>query len=158
MNGYIAPIERLTKANKDFRRVLYTAAQMQLVLMALKPGEETGSEIHATHDQFFRIEKGKGRIRIGKAKNKVASGDAFVVPAGVRHNLTNTGKKRLRLYTIYAPPNHADHLVEATKAIATAHETAAAVTSPAETARQDMIDEGGPVAATIAATTAGGPL
>ncbi len=158
MQGFVAPIDRLTKANKDFRRVLYTTAQMQLVLMALKPGEEIGSEIHATHDQFFRIEKGKARVRMGQAKIKVAAGDAFVVPAGVRHNLTNTGKKRLRLYTIYAPPNHVDHLVEATKAIAAAHQTEAAVTTRAEVARKDMIDEGGPVAATIAATTTGNPL
>lgn len=157
MQGFIAPIERLTECNTDFRRVLYTSPKMQLVLMALRPGEKIGSEIHATHDQFFRIEKGKGRIRIGQAKIRVGPGDAFVVPAGVRHNLTNTGKKRLRLYTIYAPPNHADHLIEPTKAIADAHERAKATPSVAETARKDMIDEGGPVAATLTATTQGEP-
>jgi mannose-6-phosphate isomerase-like protein (cupin superfamily) len=156
MQGFIAPLEQLTEKNQDFRRVLFTSDKMQLVLMALKPGEEIGPEIHATHDQFFRIEKGKGRIRMGQAKIKVGAGDAIVVPAGVRHNLTNTGKKRLRLYTIYAPPNHADHLVQSTRAIATAHETAAAATNRTETASKNMIDEGGPVAATLAATTAGG--
>lgn len=158
MQGFVAPIDRLTEANKDFRRVFYTTAQLQLVLMALKQGEAIGSEIHTTGDQFFHIQKGKGRIRMGQAKIKVVAGDAFVVPAGVRHNLTNTGKKRLRFYTIYAPPNHSDHLVESTKAIAVAREAAAAVTSRTEAARKDMIDEGGPVAATIAATTAGGPI
>ena len=157
MQGFIAPIERLTEANTDFRRVLYTSAKLQLVLMALRPGEEIGSETHATHDQFFRIEKGKGRIRIGQAKIKVGPGDAFVVPAGVQHNLTNTGKKRLRLYTIYAPPNHADHLIEPTKAEASAHERSLTAVSVAEAARKDMIDEGGPVAATLAATTQGDP-
>lgn len=156
MQGYIAPIERLTEGNSDFRRVLYTSAKLQLVLMSLRPGEEIGSEIHATHDQFFRIEQGKGRIRIGQAKIKVGPGDAIVVPAGVSHNLTNTGKKRLRLYTIYAPPNHADHLVESTKAIADAHERKEPTVKAMETARKDMIDEGGPVASTLAATTSGG--
>ncbi|GAB1478225.1 cupin domain-containing protein [Paracoccaceae bacterium] len=149
MQGFTAPIHRLTEANEDFRRVLYTSTKMQLVLMALRPGEEIGSETHATHDQFFRIEKGKGRIRIGQAKISVGPGDAIVVPAGVQHNLTNTGKKRLRLYTIYAPPNHADHLVEPTKAIAEAHELedqrANSAASVLEAARTDMIDEGSPV-------------
>ena len=115
MQGFVAPLDRLTKANKDFRRVLYTTMRLQLVIMALKPDQEIGSETHATHDQFFRIEKGKGRIRMGQAKVKVGAGDAFVVPAGVRHNLTNIGKKRLHVTTLYAPPNHADHLIEPIK-------------------------------------------
>lgn len=157
MQGFIAPIERLTEGNTDFRRVLYTSAKLQLVLMALRPGEEIGSETHATHDQFFRIEKGKGRIRIGQAKIRVGPGDAFVVPAGVRHNLTNTGKKRLRLYTLYAPPNHADHLIEPTKPLAGAHDRAQPAAQAMEAARKDMIDEGGPVAATLAANTHGDP-
>lgn len=155
MQGLVAPIERLTECNTDFRRVLYTSANLQLVLMALEPGEEIGSETHATHDQFFRIEKGKGRFRIGQTKIRVGPGDAFVAPAGVPHNLTNIGKKHLRLYTIYAPPNHADHLIEPTKAIADAQERTKTAASEAETARKDMIDEGGPVAATLAAATLG---
>ncbi len=73
------------------------------------------------------------------------------------HNLTNIGKKHLRLYTIYAPPNHADHLIEPTKAEADAHERKLTAVTVAETARKDMIDEGGPVAATLAATTQGDP-
>lgn len=157
MQGFIAPIERLTECNTDFRRVLYTAPNMQLVLMALRPKEDIGLETHATHDQFFRIEKGKGTAVIGQAEISVRSGDAFVVPAGVEHNLTNTGKKLLRLYTIYSPPNHADHLIEPTKAIAEADERSKTTVTVAETARKDMIDEGGPVAATIAASTRSEP-
>lgn len=151
MQGFIAPIEQLTEKNRDFRRVLFTSDKMQLVLMALRPGESIGSEIHVTHDQFFRIEKGKGRIRIGPSRIKIGPGDAIVVPAGVRHNLTNTGKRRMRLYTIYAPPNHADHLVENTKSAAKAYDRAEANALAMETGRKDMIDEGGPVAATLAA-------
>ena len=87
MQGYVAPIKKLAKNNDDFRRVLFTSGKMQLVLMALKPGEAIGSEVHSTHDQFFRIEKGKGRIKIGKTKIMVGAGDAIVVPAGLRHHL-----------------------------------------------------------------------
>lgn len=142
MQGYVGPIETLTNTNTDFRRVLYTGPHLQLVLMALKPGEAIGAEVHATHDQFFRIEKGEGQIKIGGAKILVKAGDAMVVPAGVRHNLTNTGKKRLRLYTLYAPPNHADRLVEPTRADAVAHEETEAMSA----ARKDMTNEGGPPA------------
>ncbi len=145
MQGYVGPLESLTRKNDDFRHVLFTSGQMQLVLMTLKPGEEIGSEVHSLHDQFLRIEKGKGRIKIGNAKILVGEGDAIVVPAGVRHNLTNTGKKRLRLYTIYAPPHHADQLVEPTKANAAAHAQANTPTAKAEEAQKDMISEGSPV-------------
>lgn len=140
MQGHVGPIERLTETNTDFRHVLYTGHNLQLVLMALKPGEAIGSEIHATHDQFFRIERGKGQVKIGGAKIEVSTGDAFIVPAGVRHNLRNTGKKRLRIYTIYAPPNHVDRLVEPTKADAVAFEQAQEV----DTANKVMTNEGGP--------------
>ena len=143
MQGFVAPISRISKENKDFRRVLYTTMRLQLVVMALKPGEEIGSEIHATHDQVFRIEKGKGRVRMGQARIKVVAGDAFVVPAGLRHNLTNTGKKRLHVPTHYAPPSHADHLIEPIKMAAEVpNPTTAAVM---EAARKAMIDEGSPI-------------
>ena len=145
MQGYVGPIEALTEGNRDFRRVLFTGGHMQLVLMALKPGEEIGAEVHATHDQFFRIEKGHGEIRLDGVRNKIAAGDAIIVPAGVRHNLINTGKHRLRLYTLYAPPEHADGLVEATKAKADKHEAARKAAASAEQGRKDMIDEGSPV-------------
>ena len=146
MQGFVAPLDRLTKANKDFRRVLYTTMRLQLVIMALKPDQEIGSETHATHDQFFHIEKGKGRIRMGQAKVKVGAGDAFVVPAGVRHNLTNIGKKRLHVTTLYAPPNHADHLIEPIKVAAEAPNPSATTAAVMEAARKDMIDEGSPTA------------
>lgn len=120
MNGYLADIETLTEANADFRHVLYTGHHLQLVLMALRPGQDIGPETHATHDQFFRIEKGHGKVEIDGATHKVSAGDALIVPAGARHNLTNTGDKLLRLYTLYAPPNHEDKLVQKRKADALA--------------------------------------
>lgn len=120
MKGYIADIESLTEDNSAFRRVLYTGAHLQLVLMSLTPGQDIGQETHATHDQFFRIEKGEGRMVIDGVSHKVGPGSAMVVPAGARHNLTNTGDHKLRLYTIYGPPNHLDQLDIETKAEAEA--------------------------------------
>lgn len=120
MNGYTADIEKLAEENTAFRQVLYTGHHLQLVLMALKPGEDIGMETHKTHDQFFRIEKGHGEVVIDGATHKVKGGDAIIVPAGARHNLINTGEKLLRLYTLYGPPNHVDGLVEKRKADAQA--------------------------------------
>ncbi|MFN3844238.1 MAG: cupin domain-containing protein [Paracoccaceae bacterium] len=120
MKGYVADIEKLTEKNKDFRQVLYTGAHLQLVLMALKPGQDIGLETHKTHDQFFRIEKGEGTAVINGVTHKVKDGDCVIVPAGAVHNLTNTGDKPLHLYTLYGPPNHIDHLVQKKKAEAEA--------------------------------------
>lgn len=120
MNGYVADIEELTEGNKDFRHVLYTGQNLQLVLMSLKSGQDIGSETHATHDQFFRIEKGKGEIVIDGVTQKVKSGAGIVVPAGALHNLINTGGKPMKVYSIYGPPNHLDQLEQKTKAMATA--------------------------------------
>ncbi len=120
MKGYVANIEDLTEENHDFRQVLYTGQHLQLVLMALKPGQDIGSETHATHDQFFRIEKGRGEIVIDGVTTPIKGGDGIVVPAGAVHNLKNTGDKLLRLYTLYGPPNHIDHLVQGQKAQAEA--------------------------------------
>ena len=120
MNGYTADIETLTEANTAFRHVLYTGHHLQLVLMALKPGEDIGMETHKTHDQFFRIEKGHGEVVIDGATRSVKAGNAIIVPAGARHNLINTGDKPLRLYTLYSPPNHIDGLLEKRKAEAIA--------------------------------------
>lgn len=120
MQGYLADIETLTEENTSFRQVLYTGHHLQLVLMALTPGQDIGMETHATHDQFFRIEKGQGEVVIDGTARKVKGGDAIIVPAGARHNLTNTGDKPLHLYTLYAPPNHIDKLVEMRKADALA--------------------------------------
>src|ERR1022692_299305 len=99
MKGFVDDIESLTETNKNFRRVLYTGRRLQLVLMALKAGEDIGDEVHADRDQFFRVEKGNGEVRIDGKRTKIRSGDAILVPAGARHNVSNTGKKPLRLYT-----------------------------------------------------------
>jgi len=123
MNGFIDDIEDLAEDNRDFRRVLYTGRKMQLVLMALQPGEEIGQEVHAETDQFFRVEKGTGEVVIDGHVTKIKSDVAIVVPAGARHNIRNTGDKPLKLYTLYAPPEHRDGTVHATKADAdAAHE------------------------------------
>jgi mannose-6-phosphate isomerase-like protein (cupin superfamily) len=115
MKGFVGNIENLTDDNSNFRRVLYTGKNLQLVLMALKPGEEIGEEVHTGTDQFFRIEKGEGEVRINGEPTKIKDGDAVLVPAGARHNIVNTGGEPLRLYTLYAPPQHRDGTVQATK-------------------------------------------
>jgi mannose-6-phosphate isomerase-like protein (cupin superfamily) len=123
MKGFIDDIEELTEDNEDFRHVLYTGQKLQLVLMTLQPGEEIGEEVHAGTDQFFRVEKGKGEVIIDGEATKIKSDMAIIVPAGARHNIKNTGDKPLNLYTLYAPPEHIDGTVHATKADAeAAHE------------------------------------
>ena len=120
MKGYCENIEAATLENDDFRRVLYTGHNLQLVLMTLQPGEEIGSEIHEDRDQFFRIEEGQGVVDIDGAANAVSDDFAVIVPAGARHNVRNTGNRPLRLYTVYGPPEHLDGIVQATKAEAEA--------------------------------------
>lgn len=120
MKGFVENIERLTTGNSDFRRVLYTGKQMQLVLMTLKPGEEIGAEVHEEHDQFFRVEAGSGEVVIDGQRRPIADDDAIIVPAGARHNVVNTGNGPLQLYTLYAPPEHRDGVVHVTKADADA--------------------------------------
>ena len=93
---------------------------MQLVVMALGPGEEIGEEVHNDRDQFFRLEKGNGEISIDGTVSRIKSGIAMIIPAGARHNIKNTGDQSLKLYTLYAPPNHADGTVHATKEAAEA--------------------------------------
>jgi mannose-6-phosphate isomerase-like protein (cupin superfamily) len=122
MKGFIGDIEQRTAAGSDFRRVLYTGKNLQLVLMALEPGEEIGEEVHPDRDQFFRIEKGEGEVRIDGRETKITSDMAIIVPAGARHNLRNSGAEPLKLYTLYAPPEHADGTVHATRADAEAAE------------------------------------
>ncbi len=116
MKGFIANIEKLTKENADFRHVLYTGHYLQLVLMTIQPGSEIGEEVHDDRDQFFRVEKGAGEVRIDGVRTKVKAEDAIIVPAGARHNVVNTGSEPLRLYTIYGPPEHQDGTVRITKA------------------------------------------
>lgn len=120
MRGFVDDIEEMTEHNDDFRRVLYTGKHLQLVLMSLEPGEDIGEEVHADHDQFFRVEKGKGEVVIDGRRTKIKSDFAIVVPAGARHNVRNTGDKPLKLYTLYGPPQHAEGTVQATKAEAMA--------------------------------------
>ena len=120
MKGFVVNIQALTEKNSDFRHVLYTGTNLQLVLMAIQPGEDIGEEIHKDRDQFFRVEKGEGEIIIDGNRSKIKSDDAMIVPAGARHNVINNGKVALQLYTIYAPPEHRDGTVRITKADATA--------------------------------------
>jgi mannose-6-phosphate isomerase-like protein (cupin superfamily) len=122
MKGFIADIEELTEENTDFRRVLYTGKNLQLVLMALQPGEEIGEEVHENRDQFFRIEEGEGEFVIDGQRTKVEDDDAVIVPAGARHNLINSGDGPLLLYTLYAPPEHRDGTVRKTKSDAAEEE------------------------------------
>jgi len=120
MTGYVAAIADLTNKNVDFRRVLYTGKNLQLVLMSLNPGEEIGDEVHKTGDQFFRVESGSGEVRINGKSTVIKNDDAFVVPAGAQHNVINSGQQPMKLYTIYAPPHHRDRFVAGTKADAEA--------------------------------------
>jgi mannose-6-phosphate isomerase-like protein (cupin superfamily) len=116
MKGFVIHLERETKKNADFRRVLYTAKNSQLVLMSLKPGEEIGEEVHQDHDQFFRFESGEGKVIIDGVEHLIKDGNGVIVPAGARHNVVNTSKRaNLRLYTIYSPPEHQDGVVRHTK-------------------------------------------
>lgn len=116
MNGFKTDIQQDALQNKDFRKVLYTAKHLQLVLMSLKAGEEIGSEIHPDIDQFFRFESGRGKCVINGHEYDIKAGDAIIVPAGARHNVINVDSKtELKMYTIYAAPNHKDGIVRATK-------------------------------------------
>ena len=116
MKGFKSNIEKDTLENNNFRKVLYTAKQMQLVLMSLNVGEEIGEETHQDNDQFFRFESGKGKCIIDGNEYDVKDGDAIVVPAGAKHNIINTDPAAaLKMYTIYAPPHHKDGIIRATK-------------------------------------------
>ena len=123
MKGFVVVLEKETRGNTDFRRVLYTGKHSQLVLMSLRPGEEIGAETHKDVDQFFRFEAGEGKVVIDGADHNVTDGHGVIVPAGARHNVINTSKtKELKLYTIYSPPEHQDKVVRHTKKQAMASE------------------------------------
>ncbi len=116
MKGYHNNIEEETLANDNFRKVLYTAQHMQLVLMSLKPGEEIGEEVHPEHDQFFRFEQGEGKCIIDGNEYSVTDGTGIVIPAGARHNVINTGSEEaLKMYTLYGPSHHKDGIVRKTR-------------------------------------------
>ena len=120
MKGFCDNIETRTVENGDFRRVLYTGGNLQLVLMTLQPGEEIGAEVHPDRDQFFRFEEGSGKVDIDENSYDVEDGSGVIVPAGARHNVRNTGSEPLKLYTLYGPPEHKDGIVQSTKAEAEA--------------------------------------
>lgn len=115
MKGYISNIEKDTLENENYRKVLYTAKNSQLVLMSLLPGEEIGEEVHDL-DQFLRIESGHGEAVIDGVSHDIEDGSAIVVPAGANHNIINTSDTdKLKLYSIYSPAEHKDGIVFATK-------------------------------------------
>jgi len=114
MMGFVQDIESLTIKDTDFRQVLYTAKNCQLVLMSLKPGEDIGEEVHHL-DQFCRVEEGYGEAVMDGVASLIRKGFAVVVPAETKHNITNTGNVALNLYTIYSPPNHRDGVVHHTR-------------------------------------------
>jgi mannose-6-phosphate isomerase-like protein (cupin superfamily) len=123
MKGYNSNIEQDTLSNKNFRKVVYTSAHSQLVLMSLLPTEEIGAEVHEENDQFLRFEGGSGRVEIDDNTYTVEDGDAVIVPAGARHNVINTSAtEELKIYTIYSPPHHKDQIVRATKEEAEAND------------------------------------
>jgi mannose-6-phosphate isomerase-like protein (cupin superfamily) len=114
--GYIANMEEVTTTNTDYRRVLYTGAHSQLVVMNLEAGVEIGEEIHDL-DQFIRVESGSGTVILNGTDEHVLADDwAVIIPAGVKHNVINTGEVPMKLYSIYSPAEHKDGLVQATKA------------------------------------------
>jgi mannose-6-phosphate isomerase-like protein (cupin superfamily) len=116
MKGYFGQIEELTLQNNNFRQVLYTGKHSQLVLMALKPGQDIGMEVHTDNDQFFRFEAGMGKVVIDGNEYQVKDGSAIIVPAGAQHNIINLSPTDdLKLYTIYSPAHHQDGVVRATK-------------------------------------------
>ncbi len=122
MIGYVTNIERDTLENNNFRKVLYTSGNMQLVVMSLKAGEEIGLETHPEHDQFIRVDKGDAKAILNGEQSALTDGSCVIIPAGVEHNIVNTGDGDLKLYTIYSPPEHPDGTIHATKADADAAE------------------------------------
>jgi len=123
MTGYVENIEKLTLENGLFRKVLFTAAHSQLVLMSLQPNEDIGMEVHNNVDQFLRIEEGEGKVILNGEEHTIGDGSAIVVPAGTQHNIINTSsEKTLKLYTLYSPANHKEGTIHETKKEAMAAE------------------------------------
>ena len=130
MIGWVGDIEQRTIDNETFRTVLFTGEHSQLTVMSIAAGEDIGRELHPDHDQFLRIEQGRARVELGASEDSVDETHdveddwAFVVPAGVWHNVVNTGSDDLKLYSIYSPAEHPDGTVHETKADAEAAEHA----------------------------------
>lgn len=123
MAGYHTDIEKKSLENEFFREVLFTGPNSQLVVMALKPGEEIGVETHGDVDQFIRVESGQGKAVLDGDEFMLEDGSAVVIPAGTEHNVLNTSStETLKLYTIYTPPEHPDGTIHKTKAEAEAYE------------------------------------
>jgi mannose-6-phosphate isomerase-like protein (cupin superfamily) len=114
MKGYKINLERSTKENTDYRRVLYTSQNLQLVLMNISPGEEIGEEVHDL-DQFIRLEEGVGIVILDDEVFDIRDDDAVIIPKGVAHNIKNTGSVGLKFYTLYSPPEHKDGIVHRNK-------------------------------------------
>lgn len=121
MKGYVINIEKATEENNNFRKVLYTAKNSQLVLMSLKPGEEIGEEVH-TLDQFIRVEEGEGKAILDGVEHRIEDGSAIVIPAGTRHDVINDSDGEMKLYTVYSPPEHRDGVIHPNKTDAVANE------------------------------------
>ena len=117
-------IATVAEQSADFRRVLWTGFHAQLVIMTVPPGGEIGEEVHEETDQILTFVSGTGEAVVAGETRKVAQGDLVAVPAGTRHNFLNTGANPLVLYTVYAPPEHAQGTVHATKEEAEAAEAA----------------------------------
>ena len=114
--GYVVNIEEESLYNANFRKVLYTDERVQLVVMSLRPNEDIGEEVHQL-DQFIRVESGEGKAVLNGTEHSLTDGSAVIVPKGTLHNIINTSaEKPMKLYTLYAPPNHRDGVVHATKA------------------------------------------
>ena len=123
MTGYYTNIEKETLDNTNFRKVLFTGAHSQLVVMSLAPSEDIGMEVHANVDQFFRFESGEGKAILNGEEVLFRANDVVIVPAGTNHNIINTSTTEpLKLYTIYSPANHPAGTVHTTKAEALEHE------------------------------------
>lgn len=121
---YVGNIEKLTEENTNFRHVLFTSKNQQMVVMTLQPNEDIGEEVHPAVDQFLRIESGQGKVIMHGEETVIAAGSAIIVPAGTKHNVINTSQTQpMKLYTVYSPPNHPDGKIHTTKAEALADTT-----------------------------------
>jgi mannose-6-phosphate isomerase-like protein (cupin superfamily) len=121
MLGWVGDVEQATLDNDTFRTVLFTGEHTQLTVMRLGPGEDIGREAHSHLDQFLRIEQGSARVELGRSEDvidethDVEDDWAIIVPAGVWHNVVNTGSGEVKLYSLYSPPEHPDGTVHRTK-------------------------------------------